>query len=51
MPGLRARAIRALAWDVQDVYPMIPAGATYRDIIMGDEDLEGLSKETQGSNV
>jgi acetolactate synthase-1/2/3 large subunit len=34
-----------------NVYPMIPAGATYRDIIMGDEDLEGLSKETQGSNV
>jgi acetolactate synthase I/II/III large subunit len=34
-----------------NVYPMIPAGASYRDIIMGDEDLEGLSKETQGSNV
>ena len=34
-----------------NVYPMIPAGATYRDIIMGDEDLEGVSTETQGSNV
>ncbi len=34
-----------------NVYPMIPAGATYRDIIMSDEDLEGLSKETQGSNI
>jgi len=34
-----------------NVYPMIPAGATYRDIIMGDEDLAASSKETQGSNV
>jgi acetolactate synthase-1/2/3 large subunit len=34
-----------------NVYPMIPAGATYRDIIMGDEDLKGLSEESQGSNV
>jgi len=34
-----------------NVYPMIPAGATYRDIIMGDEDLPASSKETQGSNV
>jgi acetolactate synthase-1/2/3 large subunit len=34
-----------------NVYPMIPAGATYRDIIMSDEDLESLSKETQGSNI
>jgi len=34
-----------------NVYPMIPAGAAYRDIIMSDEDLEGLSKETQGSNI
>jgi acetolactate synthase-1/2/3 large subunit len=34
-----------------NVYPMIPAGASYRDIIMGDEDLEGLSEESQGSNV
>jgi acetolactate synthase-1/2/3 large subunit len=34
-----------------NVYPMIPAGATYRDIIMSDEDLEDLLKETQGSNI
>jgi acetolactate synthase-1/2/3 large subunit len=34
-----------------NVYPMIPAGATYRDIIMDDEDLEGLSRDSQGSNV
>jgi acetolactate synthase-1/2/3 large subunit len=34
-----------------NVYPMIPAGATYREIIMGDEDLAASSKETQGSNV
>jgi len=35
----------------ENVYPMIPAGATYRDILMSDEDLEDLSKESQGSNV
>ena len=34
-----------------NVYPMIPAGASYRDIIMGDQDLERLSKDSQGSNV
>jgi len=34
-----------------NVYPMIPAGATYQDIIMSDEDLTATSKETQGSNV
>jgi acetolactate synthase-1/2/3 large subunit len=34
-----------------NVYPMIPAGATYRDIIMSDQDLERLSKESQGSNI
>jgi acetolactate synthase-1/2/3 large subunit len=33
-----------------NVYPMIPAGATYRDIIMGDADLTG-QKDGQGSNV
>ena len=34
-----------------NVYPMIPAGASYRDIIMGDQDLERSAKESQGSNV
>lgn len=34
-----------------NVYPMIPAGGTYRDIIMGDEDLPGMSRSTQGSNI
>jgi acetolactate synthase-1/2/3 large subunit len=34
-----------------NVYPMIPAGATYRDIIMGDEDLVNASGESQGSNI
>jgi acetolactate synthase-1/2/3 large subunit len=34
-----------------NVYPMIPAGATYRDIIMSDEDLEGSPGESQGSNI
>jgi acetolactate synthase-1/2/3 large subunit len=34
----------------ENVYPMIPAGASYRDIIMGDEDLQEKSKESQGPN-
>ncbi|MBL6612738.1 MAG: biosynthetic-type acetolactate synthase large subunit [Reyranella sp.] len=35
-----------------NVYPMIPAGGTYRDIIMGDADLARPEKaQTQGSNV
>ncbi|WP_404305648.1 biosynthetic-type acetolactate synthase large subunit [Neorhodopirellula lusitana] len=36
----------------ENVYPMIPAGGTYRDIIMSSEDLaRGESKAAQGSNV
>jgi acetolactate synthase-1/2/3 large subunit len=35
----------------ENVYPMIPAGATYREIIMRDEDLLSVSSESQGSNV
>jgi len=34
-----------------NVYPMIPAGATYKDIIMGDHDLDGISRNIQGSNI
>ena len=34
-----------------NVYPMIPAGASYRDIIMSDDDLQDVSGESQGSNV
>lgn len=34
-----------------NVYPMIPAGATYREIIMGDEDLPDSAPDNQGSNV
>jgi acetolactate synthase-1/2/3 large subunit len=34
-----------------NVYPMIPAGASYRDIIMGDEDLQDVSKKSQGPNL
>jgi acetolactate synthase-1/2/3 large subunit len=34
-----------------NVYPMIPAGASYRDIIMGDEDLQDVLKESQGPNL
>jgi acetolactate synthase-1/2/3 large subunit len=35
----------------ENVYPMIPAGATYREIIMSDADLEKSSKDSQGANV
>jgi acetolactate synthase-1/2/3 large subunit len=34
-----------------NVYPMIPAGGSYRDIIMTDDDLARISREKQGSNV
>lgn len=36
----------------ENVYPMIPAGATYRDIIMSTEDLKKKSNhKAQGSNI
>jgi acetolactate synthase-1/2/3 large subunit len=36
----------------ENVYPMIPAGATYKDIIMSDDDREGSSDPSkQGSNI
>jgi len=35
----------------ENVYPMIPAGGSYRDIIMSAEDLLTGAKETQGSNI
>ena len=36
----------------ENVYPMIPAGASYKDIIMSDADLkQGLSIKKQGSNI
>ncbi len=35
----------------ENVYPMIPAGGSYRDIIMNAGDLAKLSRQTQGSNV
>jgi acetolactate synthase-1/2/3 large subunit len=34
-----------------NVYPMIPAGGNYRDIILDDSDLIGTSRESQGSNI
>ena len=34
-----------------NVYPMIPAGGSYKDIIMSDDDLAGVSKGAQGSNI
>ena len=36
----------------ENVYPMIPAGATYKDIIMSDDDLkQDSSTKKQGSNI
>jgi acetolactate synthase I/II/III large subunit len=36
----------------ENVYPMIPAGATYQDIIMSDDDLAQRSNTNkQGSNI
>ena len=36
---------------LENVYPMIPAGATYRDIIMDDDDLRQSSRDPEGSNI
>ena len=35
----------------ENVYPMIPAGGTYRDIIMNDSDLDKISSQAQGANI
>jgi len=36
----------------ENVYPMIPAGATYKDILMSDDDLKkGSGTRKQGSNI
>ncbi len=36
----------------ENVYPMIPAGGTYKDIIMSDDDLKkGSGTSKQGSNI
>ena len=36
----------------ENVYPMIPAGATYKDIILSEDDLKkGSSPSKQGSNI
>ena len=35
----------------ENVFPMIPAGGTYRDIIMNAEDLSKGSRDAQGSNI
>lgn len=35
----------------ENVYPMIPAGGSYQDIIMNSDDLARASRDTQGSNV
>jgi len=36
----------------ENVYPMIPAGATYKDIIMSEDELKkGANTSKQGSNI
>jgi acetolactate synthase-1/2/3 large subunit len=35
----------------ENVYPMIPAGGTYQDILMSDEDLKAVRREQQGNNI
>lgn len=35
----------------ENVYPMIPAGGTYRNIIMGPGDMPAAARDQQGSNV
>lgn len=35
----------------ENVYPMIPAGGSYRDIIMSAEDLKPSAGDSQGSNI
>lgn len=35
----------------ENVYPMIPAGGTYRDIILSEADLRPNAAERQGSNI
>jgi acetolactate synthase-1/2/3 large subunit len=35
----------------ENVYPMIPAGGTYRDIIMNDEEMSAATGADQGSNI
>jgi acetolactate synthase-1/2/3 large subunit len=35
----------------ENVYPMIPAGGSYRDIIMSEADMPIGAKESQGSNI
>jgi acetolactate synthase-1/2/3 large subunit len=35
----------------ENVYPMIPAGASYQEIIMGPDERDDSSKDDQGSNI
>jgi acetolactate synthase I/II/III large subunit len=35
----------------ENVFPMIPAGGTYRDILMSNEDLQRSSSDKQGANI
>ena len=34
-----------------NVYPMIPAGGSYHDIIMSDEDTQAQTSDNQGENI
>jgi acetolactate synthase-1/2/3 large subunit len=35
----------------ENIYPMIPAGGTYKDIIMCEEELKASTRDSQGSNI
>ncbi|HBO14568.1 MAG TPA: biosynthetic-type acetolactate synthase large subunit [Halieaceae bacterium] len=35
----------------ENVYPMIPAGGSYREMIMGPEDMDEEARERQGSSI
>lgn len=35
----------------ENVFPMIPAGGSYRDIIMNKDSLESVDNDSQGSNI
>ena len=34
-----------------DVFPMIPAGGSYEDIIMNESEVSASSRSAQGSNI
>jgi acetolactate synthase-1/2/3 large subunit len=49
-PG-QPRLLDVIVEAEENVYPMIPAGGSYEDIIMGEEDMPGNAGDNQGSNI